>query len=48
MKIPIPTHYEQVALYRHSVVGDLLARELERGELQSELQERGVGAWLEI
>lgn len=40
MKIPIPTHAEQVALFRHSVVGDLLARELARGELQSELQER--------
>ena len=40
MKIPIPTHGEQVALFRHSVVGDLLARELGRGELQSELIER--------
>lgn len=40
MKIPIPTHAEQVALFRHSVVGDLLARELDRGELQSELQDR--------
>ncbi len=40
MKIPIPTHREQVALFRHSVVGDLLARELDRGELQVELMER--------
>lgn len=40
MKIPIPNHAEQVALFRHSVVGDLLARDLARGELQFELQER--------
>ena len=40
MKIPIPTHRERVALFRHSVVGDLLARDLDRGELQSELKER--------
>lgn len=40
MKIPIPTHAERVALFRHSVVGDLLARELDHGELQSALEER--------
>ncbi len=40
MKIPKPTHAEQVALFRHSVVGDLLARDLARGELQAELKER--------
>lgn len=40
MKIPTPTHAERVALFRHSVVGDLLARELARGELQDELKAR--------
>jgi len=40
MKIPTPTHRERVALFRHSVIGDLLARDLDRGELQSELRQR--------
>lgn len=39
-KRPEPTHREQVALFRHGVVGDLLARELSRGELRSELISR--------
>lgn len=40
MKIPDPSHREQVALFRLGVVGDLLARDLDRGELQAELHER--------
>ncbi len=39
-KLPEPSHREQVALFRHGVVGDLLARELSRGELRSELLSR--------
>ena len=40
MKIPTPTHRERVALFRHGVIGDLLARELGRGELRAALQDR--------
>lgn len=40
MKIPDPSHREQVALFRLSVIGDLLAQELPRGELLEELQAR--------
>lgn len=37
MKTPKPTHREAVALFRLGVIGDLLARDLERGELKQEL-----------
>lgn len=37
---PTPTHREAVALFRLGVIGDLLARELARGELQAELKLR--------
>ena len=40
MKIPDPSHREKVALFRLSVIGDLLAQELPRGELQDELRAR--------
>lgn len=40
MKIPTPTHRERIALFRLGLVGDLLARNLEPGELQEELQRR--------
>jgi len=40
MKTPKPSHREAVALFRLSVVGDLLARDLDRGELKEELEER--------
>ncbi len=40
MKTPEPSHRERIALFRLSVVGDLLARELEPGELKAELQQR--------
>jgi len=40
MKIPKPSHREQVALFRHSVIGDLLAQDLDRGELKAELEQR--------
>jgi len=37
MKTPKPSHREAVALFRLGVIGDLLARDLERGELKQEL-----------
>lgn len=40
MKLPTPTHRETVALFRLGVVGDLLAMDLEPGELQEELVRR--------
>ncbi|NOY27158.1 MAG: transposase family protein [Oligoflexia bacterium] len=40
MKLPTPTHRERVALFRQGVIGDLLARDLERGELLAALQLR--------
>lgn len=40
MKTPRPSHREAVALFRQGVIGDLLARDLERGELVAELKER--------
>jgi len=44
MKIPVPlptpNHAEQVALFRHGVVGDLITSTLEIGELQKELKKR--------
>ncbi len=40
MKSPKPSRREQIALFRHSVIGDLLAQELDRGELKAELQRR--------
>jgi hypothetical protein len=40
MKPPTPTHRETVALFRLGVVGDLLAMDLEPGELQDELVRR--------
>lgn len=42
MKIPDPSHREKVALFRLSVIGDLLAQELSRGELQEELKARAA------
>lgn len=39
-KTPKPSQRERVALFRHSVIGDLLAQELNRGELELELQQR--------
>ena len=40
MKPPTPTHREAVALFRLGVIGDLLAMDLEPGELQDELVRR--------
>lgn len=44
MKIPValptPNHAEQVALFRHGVVGDLITSDLEQGDLQDELKKR--------
>jgi transposase InsO family protein len=39
-KPPDPTRADQVALFRLGVIGDLLSRPLERGELQDELKLR--------
>lgn len=38
--LPTPNHAEQVALFRHGVVGDLITSDLEVGELQAELKKR--------
>ena len=38
--IPTPTHLEQLALFRHAVIGDLVVSDLPRGELQTELKRR--------
>lgn len=40
MPDPKPSRREEVAQFRLGIVGDLLTRELERGELQAELQQR--------
>lgn len=40
MKLPKPTHREAIALFRLGVIGDLLTRDLERGELRRELRSR--------
>jgi len=40
MKIPKPSRAEEKALFRLGVVGDLLARDLQHGELQDELVAR--------
>jgi len=40
MRIPQPTHRERVALFRLGVIGDLLTRELEPGELILEFKRR--------
>lgn len=40
MKIPRPSHAEQTALFRLSVIGDLLAQDLELGALIAELKAR--------
>jgi transposase InsO family protein len=40
MKIPQPSRREQIALFRLSVVGDLVNQQLDRGELQEELRAR--------
>ncbi|MBM4319264.1 MAG: transposase [Deltaproteobacteria bacterium] len=40
MKIPEPSQRERIALFRLSVIGDLLAQELELGDLNKQLQER--------
>lgn len=39
-RIPKPSRGEQVALFRLSVIGDLLAQELDRGELMRQLEAR--------
>ena len=38
--LPAPNHAEQVALFRHGVVGDLITSDLETGALQAELKKR--------
>ncbi len=40
MKIPKPSRREEIALFRLGVIGDLLSRELSRGELAEELLAR--------
>ena len=40
MPVPETTHQEAVAAFRLSVVGDLLIRDLELGELTEELQRK--------
>ena len=40
MKVPKPSHAEQVALFRLSIIGDLLAQDLELGALMAELVAR--------
>ena len=40
MKLPRPTHQEQIAAFRQGVIGDLLAQNLVRGELVEELHRR--------
>jgi len=40
MPVPIPSHLEEVALFRHAVVGDLIVSEMPRGELNDELRRR--------
>lgn len=42
MKSPTPTHRDEVALFRLGLVGDLLARDLEEGELKAELVRRAA------
>jgi putative transposase len=39
-KLPRPTRAEEMAAFRYGIVGDLVASELERGELQDELKKR--------
>ena len=39
-KVPKPSRGEQVALFRLSVIGDLLAQDLDRGDLLRQLEER--------
>lgn len=39
-KVPKPSRRERIALFRLSVIGDLLAQDLEHGELQAELERR--------
>jgi hypothetical protein len=39
-RLPRPSRAEETALFRHAILGDLLARDLERGELQDELKAR--------
>ena len=46
-KIPTPSRTERTALFRLSVIGDLLARELERGDLQKAFEELLPAAWRE-
>ncbi len=38
--LPTPTRLEELALFRHAIVGDLVVSDLPRGALQSELKER--------
>lgn len=40
LKLPRPTKAEEMAVFRHSVVGDLVASELDHGDLQLELKKR--------
>ncbi len=37
---PKPSHREEIALFRLGVIGDLLCRDLARGELTTELAQR--------
>lgn len=39
-RLPRPSRAEEIALFRHAILGDLLARDLEHGELQDELKAR--------
>lgn len=39
---PQPTHLEQTALFRHSIVGDLVISDLPTGTLQQELKHRAM------
>lgn len=38
--LPTPTRLEELALFRHAIVGDLVVSDLPRGALQTELKER--------
>ena len=46
MLIPKPSNREEIALFRRSIVGDLLAQELPRGELRRELIRRSRARYL--
>lgn len=42
MKVQAPSRQEEVALFRLAIVGDLLSRELARGDLEAALKERAI------